>query len=78
MQLTIRVAKKIEIDETKLKTYAEKARSRFALDDSQPINMIDLLYQAQIDGDIDLPKDFDLEDYDEDLSPEEIADLAAG
>jgi hypothetical protein len=77
MELTIRVSKVIEIDESKLQEYAASVRSRFAIETDAPVNMIDLLYQAQLDGDIDLPKEFDLEDYSEDLSPEEIADLAS-
>lgn len=78
MELTIRTRKTIKIDESKLETYAEETRFRFELEAGKPINMIDLLYQAQLDGDLDLPEEFDLEDYDADLSPEEIAELSAG
>jgi len=79
LEITVRKTTEIEIDETKLETYADEARSRFAMEADSPINMVDLLIQAKIDGDIDLPdfEDWDLADYDDDLSPEEIAELSA-
>jgi hypothetical protein len=52
INVLVRETKKIEIDETLLPIYVEEVRSRFGLSKDSPVNMIDILIQAGLDGDI--------------------------
>lgn len=79
MDLRLKVFIDVEIDETKLKAYADGVRKRFEMDADDPINMCDILNQASIEGDVDLPPEtWMLEDWDDDLTPDDITELAEG
>lgn len=80
MKLTIVTTIEIEIDQTRLETYANEAKSRFDLPKDSSINMVDIVYQAGLDGDIDLPEAWELDnnEWEDDLTPDDITDLMNG
>ena len=75
MKLTIVSTQEIEIDESPLMLYADSVRERFSMKKSAKINMTDILRQAELDGDVELPDGWSLEDFDDDLSLAEIKEL---
>ena len=72
LMVSVTEQREIEIDESLFEIYAEEVRDRFSLGVKGNVNMTDILIQAGLDGDIELPDEFTLEDYDDDFTPEEI------
>lgn len=76
MKIKVKIWREVEIDETLLELYADGVRERMELGRNDTINMIDILTQAMLDGDIDGIDNFELDsDWEDDLTREQIAEL---
>lgn len=77
MKINIRVWQEVEIDESLLELYADGVRERLELERTDTINMIDIVIQAMLDGDIDRIYEFELDsEWDDSLTREQISELA--
>lgn len=76
MKIKVKIWSEVEIDETLLELYADGVRERLELGRNDTINMVDILSQAMLDGDIDGIDNFELDsDWEDDLTREQIAEL---